>query len=1053
MISKFTTYAESVGFIHTGERISATIRAKYLEACLQQNMAFFDKLGSGEFTTRITSDANLVQDGISEKMGLTLTAISSFSTAFVIGFITYWKLTLILCAGVVAIIIIMAVGSVFIVKYENRALESYALGGTVAEEVISSIRTATAFGTQEKLAQQYDDHLVDAQKWDMRAKLTIAVNIGAMFSIIYMNYALAFWAGSKYVVSQDIDVGGLLKILLSIMIGAFALGNVSPNLQAFTTAVSAARNIYATIDRVSPINPDSEEGLKLETVQGQVEFRHVKHVYASRPNVVVLRDLNLVIPAGKTTALVGASGSGKSTIVGLLERFYDPVKGQIMLDGHDISGLNVRWLRQQMALVSQEPVLFNTTVYENIRFGLHGSEQDRSTVEPAEERQLVINAARMANAHDFIMALPEGYETNVGERGMLLSGGQKQRIAIAQAMISNPKILLLDEATSALDTKSEAVVQAALTVAGAGRTTIAIAHRLSTIKDADNIVVMGDGRILEQGTHEELLRNRSHYYDLIQAQQLAQHDPLETKEETFDDTEDAISGTGHLASTAGLTDEKTLADAPLKTAETNGSALEAAVPVANRYGLWKLIQVIRSLNREEWHLMLIGFLFSIICGGANPTQAVIFGKEIVSLSRPLSQAAELRSDSNFWSLMYVMLSGVQFGAYCTQGAMFAICSARLIRRARFRAFRAILRQNIDFFDRTDSGILTSFLSTETTHVAGLSGVTLGSILSVSTTLVAAIIVSCALGWKLALVCMSTIPVVIGCGFLRFWMLNYFTERAKKVYEDSAAFACEATVAIRTVAALTREQYILNLYRDSLTAESRRSIRKVAKTSILYGFSQATVLLCIGLGFWYGGTLISTREYTILQFFICFAAIIFGAQSAGTVFSFAPDMSKARTASAKLHELFERLPAIDWWSPSGKHVDAIRGEISFRDVHFAYPTRPHLPVLQGLNLDIQPGQHIALVGASGCGKSTTISLMERFYDPQSGAVLVDGQDIRSLNISDYRSFLAVVPQEPTLYQGTIRDNIVLGTPRTDVTDEEIEKVCREANIYDFITSLS
>ena len=228
-----------------------------------------------------------------------------------------------------------------------------------------------------------------------------------------------------------------------------------------------------------------------------------------------MNGVSLIIPAGKKTALVGASGSGKSTIVGLVERFYDPVGGQVFLDGHDVSTLNLRWLRQQISLVSQEPTLFGTSIFNNIRQGLIGTKYENESEE--KQAELITNAAKMANAHDFITALPEGYETNVGERGFLLSGGQKQRIAIARAMVSDPKILLLDEATSALDTKSEGVVQAALEVAAEGRTTISIAHRLSTIKNADNIVVMTEGRIVEQGTHDELLAARGRYAALAPA--------------------------------------------------------------------------------------------------------------------------------------------------------------------------------------------------------------------------------------------------------------------------------------------------------------------------------------------------------------------------------------------------------------------------------------------------------------------------------------------------------------------------------------------------------
>jgi len=873
-IAEFVTiYISTVGMIYTGEHISGKIRAHYLEACMKQNIGFFDKLGSGEITTRITADTNLVQDGISEKVGLTLNAVATFITAFVIGFIKSWKLTLILSSTVFAITFVMGSGSRWIVKYNKQSLESYALGGSIAEEVISSIRNAVAFGTQDKLARQYDEHLKNAEKYGYRVKLVLAIMVGGMFMIIYLNYGLAFWMGSRFLVNGEIDLSAILTILMSIMIGAFALGNVAPNVQAFTTAISAAAKIFNTIDRVSPLDPTLSTGEILPHVEGTIELRNIKHIYPSRPEVTVMQDVSLVIPAGKKTALVGASGSGKSTIVGLVERFYDPVGGQVFLDGHDVSTLNLRWLRQQISLVSQEPTLFGTTIYENIGHGLIGTKFEAEKDE--KKKELIYEAAKMANAHDFITGLPEGYETNVGERGFLLSGGQKQRIAIARAMVSDPKILLLDEATSALDTKSEGVVQAALEVAAAGRTTITIAHRLSTIKDADNIVVMTEGRIVEQGSHNELLAMKAAYYHLIEAQKIAETNEPTAEEQAIVDAQDdelvrklsknrsrSESGAGYMEDP----DDKNIAN-KLNRTQSEKSQSSLALQGRNADGshnasLWTLIKLIASFNKTEWKWMVVGLFFSIICGGGNPTQAVFFAKEILALSYPLNNPLtgapipgakhHIRHDVDFWSAMYLMIAFVQFIAFCGQGIAFAFCSERLVHRVRDRAFRTMLRQDIEFFDKDENtaGALTSFLSTETTHVAGLSGVTLGTLLTVITTLIAAIAVATAIAWKLALVCASTIPILLGCGFFRFWLLAQFQRRAKKSYEQSASYACEATSAIRTVASLTREEDVLSQYKNSLAAQEKRSLQSILKSSLLYAASQSLMFLCVALGFWY-----------------------------------------------------------------------------------------------------------------------------------------------------------------------------------------------------------
>jgi ATP-binding cassette subfamily B (MDR/TAP) protein 1 len=869
---------------------------------------------------------------------------------------------------------------------------------------------------------------------------------------VYLNYSLAFWMGSRYLVQGKMDVGDVLTIILSVMIGSFALGNVAPNISAFTTSVAAAAKIFATIDRVSPLDPASETGEKLKNVEGHIELRNIRHIYPSRPEVTVMEDVSLMVPAGKTTALVGESGSGKSTIVGLVERFYDPVGGNVYLDGQDISGLNLRWLRRQISLVSQEPTLFATTIFDNIRHGLIGTDHEAGSEESV--REMVINAAKFANAHDFIVSLPEGYETNVGERGFLLSGGQKQRIAIARAMVSDPKILLLDEATSALDTKSEGVVQAALDKAAMGRTTIVIAHRLSTIKGADNIVVMSRGRIVEQGTHDVLLENRGAYYNLVEAQRIAAEKENKDQEMGILDEKDELT----RVATQGQ-DVENPNDLALGRTQTSKSKSSMALQnkksdVRHHYSLWTLMKLVGSFNRQEWIYMSIGIFCSVITGGGNPTQAVFFAKAVNSLILPPAQYNKLRSDANFWSWMYFMLALVQFSAYIIQGYVFAVCSERLVHRARLQAFRTMLRQDVAFFDKEENtaGALTSFLSTETTHLAGMSGVTLGTILSVVVTLIAAFSVSLAIGWKLSLVCISTVPILLGCGFFRFWMLARFQAKAKKSYEKSASYACEATSAIRTVASLTREDDVHFHYHNQLVEQGRKSLMSILRSSALYAASQSLMFCCTALGFWYGGTLIVKGEYNLFQFFVCFSAVVFGAQSAGTIFSFAPDMGKAKQAASELKALFDRKPEIDSWSEDGEKLTSVEGHIEFRDVHFRYPTRPEQPVLRGLNLTVKPGQYVALVGASGCGKSTTIQLLERFYDPLVGGVFIDGKEISGLNVNNYRSWIALVSQEPTLYQGTVKQNILLGADREDVPQEAIEQACKDANIYDFIMSL-
>lgn len=438
----------------------------------------------------------------------------------------------------------------------------------------------------------------------------------------------------------------------------------------------------------------------------------------------------------------------------------------------------------------------------------------------------------------------------------------------------------------------------------------------------------------------------------------------------------------------------------------------------------------------------------------SPSQAVFYGKTIAAMSLPPNMYGKLRHDVNFWSAMYLMLGGTAFLGWGASGLCFAYCSERLIHRARDRSFRAILHQDISMFDKAgfSAGPLTSSLSTDATNLAGMSGVTLGSIFIVSTTLIAGIAVSIAIGWKLGLVCTATIPIVLTCGLVRLKILGEIARQSKAVYAASATYACEASSAIKTVASLNLESHVLEEYHNILEAQRQKSVVSTLKASTFYAASQSANFLCIALAFWYGGSLILHEGYSMVQFFIAYAAIVVGAFSAGAIFSFAPDMSKSRQAAQDIKSLLDRPVNIDARQEIGELLAKIDGSLEMRNIYFRYPNRPERVVVNGLSFSVQPGQYIGLVGASGCGKSTLIALLERFFDPEEGQILVDGKDISKLNVKSYRSYLALVSQEPTLYQGTIRENITLGTDDEDVSEDKITKACKDANIYDFIQSL-
>ncbi|KAG8940248.1 GTPase-activating protein [Tulasnella sp. 424] len=1005
----------------SGEVNSKRIRERYLRAVLRQEIAYFDKLGAGEVITRIQTDTHLIQQGISEKItGKTMASMIS--------------------------------------KYTELALNEIAAGGSLAEEVISTIRTSQAFGIQRTLAAVYDTFAIRATVLENKIAIGRGFGVGAMFFILYSSYSLAFYYGTTLILQGRGSAGLVVNVFFAIIFGAMSLSHMAPEAQAVSVGRAAAAKVFATIDRVPSIDSADETGAKPEKVVGRITFEDVVFNYPARPDVPILTGLNLDVPPGTNAALVGASGSGKSTVVSLVERFYDPLSGAVKLDGTDIKELNIKWLRQQVGLVQQEPCLFSTTIRNNVAHGLIGSRFENETED--EKFRRVQEACMKANAHSFIEKLPQGYDTLVGERGFLLSGGQKQRIAIARAIVSDPRILLLDEATSALDTQSEALVQDALDKAAAGRTTITIAHRLSTIRDADQIYVIGNGGVLERGTHAQLLANpEGPYAQLVNAQKLEGQDSDREVLGRDDKVTEGLMTEAEVEAT--LAEEVPEALKRIGTGRSLASEIiekkrSGNIEAKDEHSLLYLLKRMALICHDDMSLYTLGTLGAIATGLVYPAFGIVFAKAMDGFSLVDRHALRHEGDRNaLWMFIIALVSALAMG---TQTYYFTNAAASLTEKIRSLSFRAMLKQEIGWFDedRHSSGRLVSLLSDNPAKISGLAGLTLAAIIQSITTVIGGAVIGFVFAPKLGAVGLACTPFIISTGYIRLRVVVLKDQVNREAHEDSAQVACEAAGAVRTVQSLTREDDCYTQYSQSLDEPLRRSNRSAVFSTGLFALSQAMSFFAISLTFWYGSILISNQEYSAFDFFACLMGVIFGALQAGNAFKWAPDISAAKGAMESVVRLLDRVPEIDAESPEGARIDSkvVQGQIRFEDVHFRYPTRPAVRVLRNLNLVVEPGTYVALVGPSGCGKSTTIQLIERFYDPLAGRVTLDGVDISTLNLEEYRKSIALVSQEPTLYAGTIRFNILLGAtkPTSEVTQDEIEQACRDANILDFIQSL-
>ncbi|QRW20720.1 ABC transporter [Rhizoctonia solani] len=981
-------------------RTTDKLRRAYLDSVIHQDAEFFEKVGPGEVGTRMVKDVGTVKAATGEKLGFMVWAVGYLAA-----------------------------------KADSRLLDLEGQSGTLLEQILGSVRVVQSFAAESFLVKKYDEYLTALQRLGKWRSIVRGLELSISYCVLNLTYSVAFWYGSKLIVRENLEVGLMFTVFWNMFNAIFAISNILPHISAIRDSVHISARLRAEIERVPVIDVRNPGGVKLwdnqsaEKTAVQIEVQNLTFSYPSRPDHKTLDNVSFVLEAGKVTALVGASGSGKSTIASLLLRYYDPSSfdnekstGRILLAGHDIRDLNLSWLRSQIGVIAQDPQLFTATIFDNVAYGLSGTpwELPTSEMEPK-------YAERMADAQawDFVRKLPSGMDTRIkGGRTGVLSGGQRQRIAAARALIRKPRILLLDEGTSALDSETEQRLMAAIheEQAQSGMTTILIAHRLSSIQNADRIIAMSNGRVAEQGTYNELIEIGGVFSTLVKHQSSAgqitsssetsivpvpvrPQEPVKNTSAKFNTPQ--IPLYRHVSIVSGT---QTIVDDSLEQGllakESKAPTLTSRfIRLLAQYGLW----------------IAMGIFGSICIGASFPIAAWLVGFVLESLSIHDDDNRLLR-EARAWSMWFLVLSMVNILSSFVAGFFLSMGGDRIDRRLRLTALKSLLRQ-ARFFDQEEnaSGSLTAGIASKAGHVSAAIGLVWQQLITSSGNFIGAFVLG---------------------------IVQKYEHSIQKPLDDASAFASENVDAIKTVAALGRENVIMEIFDKS-------SNQKSVKTKYLwggalgFGFGMGSTLILCSVVMWWGVELYLTQRIGLSNLYATFEAVFIGSVAASRLFTYVPDMARMIQGFRAICNWEDRQPEVASLGLTNAPLRNVKGTITFNDCTLQYSSRPK-PAIDNLTLTIPAGKSVAFCGSSGSGKSSIISMISRFYDPSLGTICLDGRDIRTIPLEEYRSHIALVAQDAVLYEGTFRENITLG--QSPVSQEAIERACHDANILGFIQSL-
>ncbi|KAL4480240.1 hypothetical protein ABPG74_020756 [Tetrahymena malaccensis] len=1080
-ISFICSWIQMACWMISGERQAIECRKQYFKAIIRQEIGWFDMQNPNELTSKISQDCFFIQGAIGEKVPTFLMSIFTGLGGLGVGYYNGWQMSLVATAAVPSIIIGGLIFTIILQQTSVKTSEAYLHASAFAEQSLNSIKTVKSLTGENFEIKNYSEGLLVSFKIATKYAVWAGFGLGLTFLTLYLDYSLCFWYGSKLMEDETINhnfdrkynQGDIQIIFFAIQIAGFSLGQAAPCLKNFSLGQQSAAKIFDLLKRTPQIkNCDNPKTVK--ELKGHIVLKDVDFSYPSKKDVMVHNKLTLEILPNMKTALVGESGCGKSTVMQLIERFYDPNSGLVTIDGHDIRELDFVWLRKNIGYVGQEPVLYATTIRENLRFGKEDATEDE-----------MINALKQAKAWDFVQQLDDKLDTFVGNLGSQFSGGQKQRICIARAILKNPQILLLDESTSALDRKNEAAIQATLDEVSKGRTTIVIAHRLSTVQNADRILVIEKGQLIEQGNYNSLI-NAGGKFEALAKNQIQKElednsdsnndDQLEQEEDINNENQKIKQVTSGMQnnlqeSTNHLQKQipQELQEQPLKKVsmqvenqkisqelqieQTQSGAKEGKFKYTN----YQLIKKLIAINKPEIKYLYFGLIVAFINGATWPVSGLLLGEYFDVLFDP--SKSDFRERADMLAIYFVILAVVCQIGYLLQNVFFTRVGEGLTLRMRKEVYSKLLKMPCSWFDQPDNnpGNLSTKLQQDGQYINQITSSIIPTQIQNLSCMGVGVALGFAYSWQITLIGMVAAPLMIICAKFQAQFIQGYSENSDGAYKEAGQIIMESVTNIRTVASFCNENK-LNVFLAEKLVQPLQLVKSKGQISgVFLGLSFALIFWIYGIILYCGS--IFTQDYGVSakDMFVSVFSVLFAAFGIGFNNQYIPDIAMAINSANNLFDILNQKDEVQICQEQAQQQilkpivqqteQAIQGNIEFRNVSFKYPSRDQY-VFKNLSFNIQAGQKVAFVGPSGSGKSSVIQLLLRFYSNYEGDIFVDGKNLKEYyDLKSYRQNFGVVSQEPILFNATIEENIQYNSE--NITSQHIKQAAQQANALTFI----